>query len=110
MIMTALNLLRGLHCGRVQGHIAIATDVCGNFLTFNPADAEEKGERPIYYVCHDPPGCGRVAASFDEFLTRAGALGWYQDELVADLPETFVALEFPKAGENRTARRWWKFW
>jgi hypothetical protein len=97
-----------LENGRARGCIALAQDVCGNYLAFDPSEPESSGERPIYYFCHDPFGHARIASSFGEFLADA-AKQKLKDEFVADIPANFV-YETPEPIKERSNAKWWAFW
>jgi hypothetical protein len=93
--------------GLGKGCIALAQDVCGNYLAFDPSEPESSGERPIHYFCHDPYGHARIAISFDKFLSDAIAQR-LMDEFVADIPANFVYETLEPEKEQRNA--WWAFW
>jgi hypothetical protein len=94
--------------GRGKGCIAIAQDICGNYLAFDPSEEGLSGERAIYYFCHDPSGYARLAPSFDEFLADA-ALRQFKEEFVSDLPGNFV-YEAPAKQKEQPNAKWWAFW
>lgn len=52
--------------GRIEGFITFASDINGDYFSFNPDDQNGL----IYFCCHDPAGYCVVANSIEELLVK----------------------------------------
>lgn len=59
--------------GAVSGQVTFASDICGNYFSFNP---EAPDPETVYYCSHDPAGYAVVAPSFLEYLQSFVASGF----------------------------------
>lgn len=59
-------------CLQMKGFVPLVHNArgVGDYVAFNPADAEVTGERPVYYCSHDPFGYVEIATSFETWLRK----------------------------------------
>lgn len=59
-------------CSEMESFIALINNVrgIGDYIAFNPEDAETKGEKPLYYCSHEALTCVKVSDSFEDWTRK----------------------------------------
>lgn len=92
-------------------------DGVGDYIAVNPGDPLVDGERPVYYVGHDPTSVVRAADSFEEWVresartpARWGHRYRHLDEARSASYARYREWEREQKRAARGPKRWWKFW
>jgi SMI1 / KNR4 family (SUKH-1) len=110
-------------CWEAEGLVALVenADGVGDRIAVNPGDPSIDGERPVYYVGHDPTSVVRAADSFEAWVResvapigqgRFGIPRRYEhlDEARYASYARYRAWEKQQRRAARGPKRWWQFW
>jgi hypothetical protein len=98
------------NCGEMEGLVALVHNVrgVGDFVAMNPLEQTAPGEWAMDYCSHDPPGCARMADSFESWVRDAVTAFEAGVDLYAK-PAADVREEWAR-GMRTKFRTWWQFW
>ncbi|HEY9791386.1 MAG TPA: SMI1/KNR4 family protein [Candidatus Obscuribacterales bacterium] len=98
-------------CGEMEGYVILCFNVngAGDYVAFNPKQQESN----IYFCSHDPLGCARIGASFEELIKKLYELKLANPK--DDMATFYSSLEFkptkPKPSpKKKKQKKWWQFW
>jgi hypothetical protein len=111
-------------CWEAEGLVSLVenADGVGDRIAVNPADPSIDGERPVYYVGHDPTSVVRAADSFEAWVRQSaeatvapGRFGvarryGYLDEARDASYARYREWEKQQRRNARGPKRWWQFW
>jgi hypothetical protein len=111
-------------CWEGEGLVALVenADGVGDYIAVNPADPPIDGERPVYYVGHDPMSIVRAADSFEAWVRESAEAAVARGRFVrAQRYEHLHEARYESYGryrewekqrrrDARSPKRWRQFW
>jgi hypothetical protein len=111
-------------CWEAEGLVALVENAegVGDYIAVNPTDPVSDGERPVYYVGHDPVSVVRAADSFEAWVRQSAeatvAHGFFTrgqryqhlDHARDASYARYCAWEERQRREAQGPKRWWQFW